>query len=307
MKNKKISSKTILEFAGRLAKETEIDSILVISERKLNKKLLRDIAKKFKVILALIDPQIKDLYRSEKYKTIVSPVRRLSRFSKIRYILIAAISRGFIKEKDKVICVSGGVKRKKMLDSVTFIDMEKQFQEITTLRKFGFSIDIPLAVIESVLDIAIELSAFGREKLPIGTIFVIGDTRRVLKLSKQLIFNPFRGYSDKEKNIKNPTIKESVCELAKMDGAFLVRNNGVMCSAGRLLFTPKGKVKIVKGLGARHNAAAYITKKTQSIGIVVSESTGFISVFARGKLLFRLSTEVSLKKSIWKVRYGKKT
>ena len=115
MKNKKISSKTILEFAGRLAKETDIDSILVISERKLSKKLLRDIAKKFKVILALLDPQINELYEGEKYKTIVSPVRRLSRFSKIRYILIAAISRGFIKEKDKVICVSGGVKRKKSI------------------------------------------------------------------------------------------------------------------------------------------------------------------------------------------------
>jgi DNA integrity scanning protein DisA with diadenylate cyclase activity len=304
MDKRKISSKTILEFAGRLANETNIDTILVISERKLNKQWLRNIAKKFKVILALLDPKIMKLYKDEKYKTILSPIRRLSRFSKIRYILIAAISRGYIKENNKVICVSGGVKRKKTLDSVTIIDMEKQFQEIAALRRFGISRKIPLAVIESVLDIAIELSAFGRETLPIGTIFIIGDIRRVLKLSKQIIFNPFRGYSDKERNLKNPQIKESVCELAKIDGAFLVRSSGVICSAGRLLFMPKGKVKIVKGLGARHNAAAYITKKTHSIGIVVSESTGFVSVFVRGKLLFRLSTQVSLKKSIWKVRYG---
>jgi DNA integrity scanning protein DisA with diadenylate cyclase activity len=123
----------------------------------------------------------------------------------------------------------------------------------------------------------------------VGTIFMIGDTKNLLPLSKQLIFNPFRGYPDSRKNIRDPRLKESICEFAKIDGAFILKGDGVVRSAGRLLHIPaRSKVQIAEGLGSRHNAAAYITKKTDSIAVVVSESTGVVSVFIKGRIIFHL-------------------
>jgi len=294
----KISSKKILNFAYRIAQETTPDVVLIIVERKVAKKWFKNVPPELKVIFAFPDNELASFYSESKGKVIVSSFKGLSRFSKIRHILITAILRGYIIEKDQIICVTGSSKNREVFDSISVIDMKTQFRGIAVFREYSTKKNISLSVIESVLDIAIELGEFGREGETIGTIFIIGDTRKVLKLSKQMIFNPFKGYDDKEKNIKNPLLKESICELAKLDGAFIVRGDGTVCAAGRLLLMPQGKVSIVKGMGARHNAAAYITRKTNSVGIVVSESSGSVSIFIEGRILFELTSLVSVKKII---------
>lgn len=65
-----------------------------------------------------------------------------------------------------------------------------------------------------------------------GTIFVIGDTRRVLKHSRQLIPNPFKGHRI---NVLDKESKEIIKEFAQLDGAFLIREDGRIVAAGRYL------------------------------------------------------------------------
>ncbi len=43
-----------------------------------------------------------------------------------------------------------------------------------------------------------------------------------------------------------------------------------------------------KGLGARHWAAAAITKKTKAVAITVSESNGTVRLFHKGDVLLRV-------------------
>ncbi|USS40691.1 diadenylate cyclase [Thermococcus aggregans] len=139
-------------------------------------------------------------------------------------------------------------------------------------------------VFQEVLELAIELSLEGREGKPVGTIFVIGDTKNVMKYSHQMAPNPFKGYKI---NILDKESKEIIKEFAFLDGAFVISKSGRVLCAGRYLDIDfkRVSVNIPSGLGSRHLAAAGISKVTKAIAITVSES-GIVRVFKDGKIIF---------------------
>jgi DNA integrity scanning protein DisA with diadenylate cyclase activity len=105
-------------------------------------------------------------------------------------------------------------------------------------------------------------------------------------MSRQLILNPFQGYEEANRNILDPSLKETVKELSTIDGAFILRGDGVIESCGAFLKTTGQKEsELPQGLGARHHAAAGITAVTDSIAVTVSESTGTVTVFRGGGLI----------------------
>ncbi|AIU70518.1 hypothetical protein TEU_09360 [Thermococcus eurythermalis] len=138
-------------------------------------------------------------------------------------------------------------------------------------------------VLQRMLEIAIELSIEGREGNPVGTIFVIGDTRRVLKHSHQLIPNPFKGHKI---NVMDRDSKEIIKEFAQLDGAFIIKEDGRIVAAGRYLEVEPKVIDLMlpPGLGSRHIAAAGITKLTKAMAISLSES-GTIRIFKNGLML----------------------
>ena len=107
-------------------------------------------------------------------------------------------------------------------------------------------------------------------------------------MSHEQVHDPFRGYSAKERQIRDPRVRESVKEIAQLDGAFVISADGVVQSAGRHLDAPAGGITLSKGLGARHWAAAAMSKATKAIAIAVSESTGTVRIFQDGKVVLRI-------------------
>ena len=77
------------------------------------------------------------------------------------------------------------------------------------------------AVFERLLTLASELGLEGREGRPVGTLFVVGDSDRVLAQSHQLVINPFHGYPEAERNILDPRLEETIKEFSAIDGAFV--------------------------------------------------------------------------------------
>lgn len=146
-------------------------------------------------------------------------------------------------------------------------------------------------VVQRLLEIAIELSIEGREGTPIGTIFVIGDTRRVLRHSRQLIPNPFKGHKI---NVLDRDSKEIVKEFAQLDGAFVIRDDGRLVAAGRYLEVEPKVIDLTlpPGLGSRHIAAAGITKLTKATAISLSES-GTIRIFKNGLMLLEYNPRLT--------------
>ena len=103
-----------------------------------------------------------------------------------------------------------------------------------------------------------------------------------------MVINPFRGYGDEEKSILDPSLGETVKEFSTIDGAFILRGDGVIMSAGTFLRPEKTAVTLPSGLGSRHAAAAALTGFTASIAVVVSQSTGAVTLFKGGGLLMSL-------------------
>jgi diadenylate cyclase len=145
--------------------------------------------------------------------------------------------------------------------------------------------DVDDAVFDAVFNICLEIAKEGREGSKIGTAFVIGDTENVLEKSRQLILNPFAGHRIEDRMVTNHDIKENIKELAQLDGAFVIRGDGLIEAAARYLTIDTSTVGMPKGLGTRHSSVAGITQVTGAIGIVVSQSGGKISIFRDGRIV----------------------
>jgi len=141
---------------------------------------------------------------------------------------------------------------------------------------------INLEIISRVIFLATELARQGREGKPVGTIFVVGEYEGLKEFCKQLIINPFNGLHAHEKSILDPSLSETIKEFSKIDGAFIIGNDGIIHSAGTYLSIPPNTVELQPGLGARHAAAVGITLVAPVVSVVISESTGNIRVFWNG-------------------------
>ena len=109
-----------------------------------------------------------------------------------------------------------------------------------------------------------------------------------MQLSSEQVHDPFRGYPRAERLIRNPRVRESIKEIAQMDGAFVISADGVVQAAGRHLRATADNLTLSKGLGSRHWAAAEISRATGAIAIAVSESTGTVRVFQDGMVVLRI-------------------
>jgi DNA integrity scanning protein DisA with diadenylate cyclase activity len=148
--------------------------------------------------------------------------------------------------------------------------------------------DVTPEILEHVLKVALEIAREGREGQAIGTSFVVGDTAEVMKNSKQFVLNPFHGHHEAKRQITDIGIWGNIKEFAQLDGAFLISGTGVVEAAGRCITVDMSRVNIPVGLGSRHSSVAGITQVTRSIGVVVSQSGGLITVFKDGKIVFSI-------------------
>jgi DNA integrity scanning protein DisA with diadenylate cyclase activity len=133
--------------------------------------------------------------------------------------------------------------------------------------------------------LASQLATEGREGRPVGALFVIGDSKTVLAQSRPLVLNPFHGYPESERNILDPNVEETIKEFSAIDGAYIVRGDGVVLAAGMQLVPATAGQPLPKGLGTRHAAACAITASSGAVAIAISQSTGTISIFKSGDLV----------------------
>lgn len=152
-----------------------------------------------------------------------------------------------------------------------------------------------LEVLEQVITLAVEIAREGREGKKIGTIFTVFDADEVMSRSRCMILDPLAYHDKGLKNIKDPNLRETVKELAQLDGAFVVDKDGVVLSACRYLDVAVEDVLLPLGLGSRHMAAASISKHTRCVAVAVSESS-IVRIFFDGKMVSEIIPEIWLLK-----------
>ncbi len=149
------------------------------------------------------------------------------------------------------------------------------------------------SVLENTIQLAVEIAREGREGRKIGTLFVVADEVEVLKRSHNLILDPLYGHPAEKKKICAPDVRETLKELAQLDGAFIISGEGVVISAARYINASATGIELPMGLGSRHVAAASITRDTQAVAVVVSESS-IVRIFNEGRLIAEIIPEMWL-------------
>jgi len=86
--------------------------------------------------------------------------------------------------------------------------------------------------------------------------------------------------------MKSPKLEETIKEYSALDGAFLVRGDGIVEATGlRLHSSDEAISELPKGLGTRHVAAAAITASMKAISACLSQSSGTVTVFKSGRMV----------------------
>jgi hypothetical protein len=154
-------------------------------------------------------------------------------------------------------------------------------------------VDKYIAVLRRIIAIALVIVRDGLEGKKIGTMFVIGDSEKVIKRSQSLILDPFKGYPLEVRSIHRKDMQDTIIKLSYIDGAFIISDDGHVVSAGRYI-NPKSFGKVSLEAGTRHVTGAAITSETNSVVVIVS-SSGNIQVYTEGKLIKKYKVELRLR------------
>jgi DNA integrity scanning protein DisA with diadenylate cyclase activity len=216
----------------------------------------------------------------------------LRRRGRAKIALLEGLAAGYLEPGERVVVISGNENDGSCeLDTVAVVELNEE-EDILGLEE-----NAPLSILrdiadpatfDAVLGICVELGREGREGKSVGLLITLGDDAAVMEHSHQLVLNPFEGHLDDDRCILLPAARRALSEFSGMDGAFVIRRDGVIMAGGRYLQEMAAEHAVPSGLGARHSAAAGITAATRCVAFAVSESTGDTRVFGGGRLLMTI-------------------
>lgn len=212
------------------------------------------------------------------------PNVQMTRVGQLKLALLVALTRGVLGRMDRVVCIVG-VDGSNLLDTIMVLELEKELELISPTSALAIGGEMDAPVFERVLNLATQLASEGREGRPIGATFVVGDSATVLARSRNLVLNPFRGYTAGERNILDPALEDTIKEFSAIDGAFVIDGDGTIMSAGTYLNNTTDGNALPKGLGTRHASAIAVTAHSRAVAITISQSTGTVRIFKAGRLV----------------------
>lgn len=272
--------------AFSLAKALGIRTALVLADELRSDARFEEYRTTERVIWLVREPE-ESFPERPRDVTLVIPEARVTRMSQINIGLFAATLKGYIGLNETVLCVAG-MAGSGRLDLLLVTKPNRDFswlkeadldrtRSLVNPKEFG-----------RLLELSLRFAAEGREGKPLGAVFVLGDSTELEPYLRQLILNPCKGHPRSARSIHKPEFAESLREFCAMDGAVVVSRTGVVESVGTYLDAPTSSVRLRHGLGARHAAAAAITKATNAIAFTVSESSGTVMLFDNGKPILEI-------------------
>jgi len=283
--------KALLSIAARLRKEIQAEALIVLLEGTADFAKLKSLVGETKLIVAAdTADQLKGANEAGLLSVRIdmpdAPI-----YERLSQAVLEAVADDLLSPGAKVVALYSGFDVE-ALDSISVMDLDEHLNRLTGRDLRQLETRVPLDTLKLVVDLAIEIGREGREGKPVGTLFVVGDSRKVLASSHPTGFDPVRGYSRKERNLNDPRVREGIKEIAQMDGAIIVSADGVVEAACRYLDCSAANVTLSKGLGARHWAAAAISRATNAVAITVSQSNGTVRIFQNGEVVLRIEPQL---------------
>lgn len=278
---------SLIKSARRIAEDNNAYAVVLLAELPYDFAEITKFLRKVRLIVASDKPDVQRAAREDGVDLVPLLDEPQTRQTQLSQALLEAIADDLLKPGCSIVGLYAVFERN-AIDTVSLINLSEHLAKLTARDLRRLETQVPLETLRLVVELAVEIGREGREGKPVGTMFVVGQHRKVLSLSHEQVHDPFRGYKKEERQIRNPRVRESIKELAQIDGAFVVGADGTVHAAGRILDAPATGLTLSKGLGARHWAAAAISKVTDAIAITVSESTGTVRIFQGGVVVLRI-------------------
>ncbi len=290
--NETVETHLLVKHGFELARESRIRRVLVIAELITDRRLVEKHRRTESLIWVAHDRDSLGSLVQENDHCVEMPRSPTGRMDQVTLALVIAILNGALKESETVLCLVG-VAGSRRLDNLLIANPKRDFAwfaKHSISRRKGLP---DSQVFVRLIEIALKFSAEGREGKPVGTVFLLGDSDELERLARPLILNPCAGHPQKHRSIHDDDFVETMRELSALDGAFLINQQGVVEGAGMYLDAPVSKkVKVRKGLGSRHLAAAAATARSKSLAIVISESSGTVTVYSSGTEVMSLNRPI---------------
>jgi diadenylate cyclase len=290
--------KGLFSLAVEMTAKAGVDAIILLLDGPADWSRIKSMAGKAKVIVAADTAE-----QLEGAKDLGLAVLRLNMpestiYERLTQSVLEAVADDLLAPGSCVLTLYSGFDADS-IDSLSLINLDEHLNRLTGRDLRQLETRVPLDTLKIVVDLAVEIGREGREGKPVGTLFVVGDARKVLNCSRPTGFDPVRGYSRKERNLDDPRVREGIKEIAQMDGAIIVSSDGVVEAACRYLDCSAADVTLSKGLGARHWAAAAISKATNAVAVTVSQTNGTVRIFHNGEVVLRIEPYLR-RPMVWK-------
>lgn len=280
---------SIVNMAVSMAIEMNADALLFLLDGTLDWKKVAEAAVPFGRTVIVATDLESDLEGAAEagLRPLALNKEKAPLLERLQHALLEAAADELIRTNGDVIACYSGFQQGR-LDSLSHLQLDERMRRLNVrdLQRLGSS--VPLKTIKNVVDLAVQIGREGREGKPVGTLFVVGDTRAVLDHCKDSGVDPFRGYNRKHRDLFDPRVQEDAKEIAQLDGAFVISPDGIIEKSRQMLEVSHEDLTMSKGLGARHWACAAITRKTKAVGVVVSQSTGTVRLYQNGHLVMRI-------------------
>ena len=281
----------MLRAAFLLLKSLGADALLILLEGSTDWERIVEMAKEEEVdktiIVAVDSAEDLDGAAEAGLKPLALNKEKAPLLERLQHAILEAAADEFIKINDEIVALYGGFQQGR-LDSLSHLKLDERMRRLSSRDLQNLESSVPLKTIKSVVDLAVEIGVEGREGKPVGALFVIGDTKNVLKHASASGLDPFRGYKRADRNLLDARIREDAKEISQLDGAFVIGGDGTIERSRQMLEVLHEDLNMSKGLGARHWAAAAITRRTKAIAVVVSQSTGTVRLYQNGFLKMQI-------------------
>ena len=273
--------------ASRLAKVTEADGILVWLPGPMDLESLKAQTDEIALLVGSDDPNVLEEVAEAGLDIVSIDSSSAPIYEKLGQALLQSVADDLLSPGSEVLAVYSQFEQGQ-IDSVSFIRLDEHLGKLTVRDLRKLQTKVPLETLKVVLDLAIDIGREGREGKPVGTLFVVGDSRKVMSNTHPTGFDPVKGYTRKERNLNDARVREGIREVAQLDGAFIISADGTVEACCQLIATSAAEITLSKGLGTRHWAAAAITKNTNAVAITVSETSGTVRIFEKGEVVLRV-------------------
>jgi diadenylate cyclase len=277
-----------LSLACEAARRLGAVGVLILAEGPMDWDVLRVLSSDIAILVASASQRQLEAIRESGLIAVEVEPTEVAISERISLALIEAVANDQLRSGARVVVVYSAFEAE-LLDSMSVIRLGEHLERLTARDLRALETSVPFDTLKAVVDVAIEIGREGREGKPIGALIVVGDARNVLVRTRQIGFDPFKGYVRKERNLRDIRVREAVKEIAQLDGAFVVARDGTVEAACRLVDAPMSGLTLPKGLGTRHWAAAAITEATKAVAVVVSQSNGSVRLFQNGDVILRIA------------------